>query len=69
MDKNLHTVSVGCAPTPIQYLARSISSLISLCSFPDVSYESFFGIGSYVPMTSRGLLFLAVLQVVPFHIS
>lgn len=62
IDKNLHTVSVGCAPTPIQYLARSMSSLMSLCSFPDVSYESFLGIGSYVPMTSRGLLFRAVLQ-------
>lgn len=46
MERNLHTVSVGCAPTPTQYFALSTSSLMSLCSFPDSSYESFFGIGS-----------------------
>ncbi|KAK3934906.1 YjeF N-terminal domain-containing protein [Diplogelasinospora grovesii] len=47
MDSNLHTVSLGCAPTPIQYCALVISSLMSLCSLPD-SYESFFGMGSYI---------------------
>lgn len=62
IERNLHTVSVGCAPTPIQYFARSMSRRMSLCSFPEVSYVSFFGMGSYVPMTSRGLLFRAVLQ-------
>lgn len=62
MDRNLHTVSVGCAPTPTQYFALSTSSLISLCSLPDSSYESFFGMGSYVPMTSSGFEFRAVLD-------
>lgn len=37
MDRNLHTVSVGCAPTPTQYFALSTSSLMSLCSLPDSS--------------------------------
>lgn len=46
MERNLHTVSVGCAPTPTQYFALSTSSLMSLCNLPDSSYESFFGIGS-----------------------
>lgn len=46
MDNNLHAVSVGCAPTPIQYFALNTSSLISLCNFPESSYVSFFGIGS-----------------------
>lgn len=61
IERNRQTVSVGCAPTPIQYFARSISSRMSLCCLPDVSYESFLGTGSYVPITSRGLLFRAVL--------
>lgn len=62
MERNLHTVSVGCAPTPTQYFALSTSSLMSLCSFPDSSYESFLGMGSYVPMTSSGFEFRAVLE-------
>lgn len=62
IDRNLHTVSVGCAPTPTQYFALSTSSLMSLCSLPDSSYESFLGIGSYVPMTSSGFEFRAVLE-------
>lgn len=61
IERNRQTVSVGCAPTPIQYFARSMSSRMSLCCLPDVSYESFLGTGSYVPITSRGLLFRAVL--------
>lgn len=62
MERNLHTVSVGCAPTPTQYFALSTSSLMSLCSLPDSSYESFLGMGSYVPMTSSGFEFRAVLE-------
>jgi hypothetical protein len=34
---------------------------MSLCSLPESSYVSFFGIGSYVPITSSGLLLRAVL--------
>ncbi|RYP02025.1 hypothetical protein DL764_005993 [Monosporascus ibericus] len=52
MDNSLQTVSVGCAPTPIQYFALIVSSLMSLCKRPESSYGSGFGIGSYVPMTS-----------------
>jgi hypothetical protein len=61
MDRSRQTVSVGCAPTPIQYCARSRSSRISLCRAPESSYGSGFGTGSYVPMTSSGLEFRAVL--------
>jgi hypothetical protein len=62
MDNILHAVSLGCAPTPIQYLALTTSSLMSLCSWPVLLYGSSFGTGSYVPMTSMGLLFLADLE-------
>lgn len=62
MERNLQTGSEGWAPTPIQYFARSMSSSMFLCSFPDVSYDVFLGTGSYVPITSSGLLFRAVLQ-------
>src|SRR5260370_23372887 len=41
----LRTVSLGCAPTPSQYLMRSASSLIS---------AGFFS-GSYLPTSSRNL--------------
>lgn len=61
IDSNRHTVSEGCAPTPIQYLARSESSVMSLCSLPEPSNWSGLGMGSYVPMTSRGLELRAVL--------
>lgn len=55
MLNSLHAVSLGCAPTPIQYLARLISSLISFQGRPCVSPgRGGFGIGSYVPRTSRG---------------
>lgn len=37
IDSNLQTVSVGWAPTPIQYFALVMSSLMSLCSLPEVS--------------------------------
>lgn len=37
IDNNRHTVSVGCAPTPTQYLARVMSSLMSLCNLPEGS--------------------------------
>jgi len=37
IDNNLHTTSVGCAPTPIQYFALVMSSFTSLCSTPEVS--------------------------------
>lgn len=37
MASSRHAVSVGCAPTPIQYRARDVSSLMSLCSFPESS--------------------------------
>lgn len=37
MLNNLVAVSVGCAPTPIQYCALDMSSLMSLCSLPDSS--------------------------------
>jgi len=62
IERNLQIGSVGCAPTPIQYFARSMSSWIFLCTFPLVSYDVFLGKGSYVPITSRGLLFRAVLR-------
>lgn len=63
MDSNRQTVSDGCAPTPIQYRALTSSSLMSLCNRPDSSYGSALGIGSYVPITSRGRLFRAVLEI------
>jgi len=37
IDNNLHTTSVVCAPTPIQYFALVMSSFTSLCSAPEVS--------------------------------
>lgn len=35
--KILHMVSLGCAPTPNQYFALAVSSLISLIGFPSPS--------------------------------
>ena len=55
---SLHAGSDGCAPTPNQYFALDISSLISFHLLDSPSRGSF-GIGSYVPMTSIGFEFLA----------
>jgi hypothetical protein len=60
IDNNLHAESLGCAPTPNQYFALVESSLISFHMGPSPSIDGL-GIGSYVPRTSRGLLFRAVL--------
>jgi len=46
MDNIRRAVSVGWAPTPTQYFVRVRSSLTSLCSLPDGSYVSTFGLGS-----------------------
>jgi hypothetical protein len=46
------TGSLGCAPTPNQYLALGISSLMSLNALPCPSGGSL-GIGSYVPRSQR----------------
>lgn len=62
MLNSLQAVSLGCAPTPIQYRARLTSSLISFHGRPCVSPgRGGFGIGSYVPRTSRGSELRAVL--------
>jgi len=65
---NLATGSVGCAPTPNQYFVRELSSRISLnflgANFSPVTRNSgvsglatgVWGIGLYVPRTSRGRL-------------
>lgn len=60
MLSNLHAGSLGCAPTPNQYFALTLSRRISLNGLPSPSSGTL-GIGSYVPRTSIGLLFLAVL--------
>ena len=52
--------SEGCAPTPSQYFALAVSSLMSLKGLPRPSGCGL-GMGSYVPRTSMGLLFRAVL--------
>lgn len=47
MLNNRLAVSLGCAPTPIQYCARATSSLMSLCGgAPESSYVSRLGMGS-----------------------
>jgi hypothetical protein len=56
MANNLHTVSLGCAPTPNQYFARLTSILISLTfRSPGSAPTGVCGIGLYVPSTSIGL--------------
>ena len=69
IDSIRHIVSVGCAPTPIQYFVRVTSSWMSLCAFwsgapdgvfPAPSYASCCGLGLYVPNTSMGRLLRAV---------
>ena len=59
---SLHIGSLGCAPTPSQYFARDVSSLISLIGFPSLCGAAF-GTGSYVPRTSSGFELRAVLRV------
>lgn len=45
--KSLHTVSLGCAPTPNQYFARATSTLISLTlRWPSSAPMGVLGIGS-----------------------
>ena len=46
--KSRQTGSEGCAPTPSQYFARDVSSLMSLNGLPSPKGGGF-GIGSYVP--------------------
>lgn len=46
---NLHAGSLGCAPTPSQYFARDVSSLMSLIGFPSPDGGGL-GMGSYVPV-------------------
>lgn len=48
MASNLHAGSLGCAPTPSQYFARAVSSLMSLYGRPSPDFGGL-GIGSYVP--------------------
>lgn len=65
MLNSRHAVSLGCAPTPTQYRAREISSAISFHGRPCVSPgRGGWGLGSYVPSTSRGRELRAVLWVV-----
>ena len=59
---SLHAGSDGCAPTPNQYFALATSSLTSFHLLDSPSRGSL-GMGSYVPMTSIGLEFLADLYV------
>jgi len=48
IDKSLHAGSEGCAPTPSQYFARAVSSLMSLWGLPWPRGAGL-GMGSYVP--------------------
>lgn len=62
MLSSRHAVSLGCAPTPTQYRAREMSSLMSFQGRPCVSPgRGAWGFGSYVPRTSRGRELRAVL--------
>jgi hypothetical protein len=62
MLRSRHAVSLGCAPTPTQYRAREMSSLMSFHGRPCVSPgRGACGFGSYVPRTSRGRELRAVL--------
>lgn len=55
MLNSLHAVSLGCAPTPTQYLALLTSSLMSFHGRPYVSPgRGGCGMGLYVPRTSSG---------------
>lgn len=45
---SLHAGSLGCAPTPNQYFARDVSSLMSLIALPSPDGGGL-GMGSYVP--------------------
>ncbi len=67
IDNNLHAGSLGCAPTPSQYFALTLSRRISLNGLPSPS-SGVFGIGSYVPRTSIGLLLRAVLLLLSDHV-
>lgn len=61
MDNSLQTVSLGCAPTPSQYLHLLTSTLMSLTlRSPGSAPTGSSGTGLYVPRTSNGLLSRAV---------
>lgn len=49
---SLQAGSLGCAPTPNQYFAREVSSLISLIGFPSPEGGGL-GMGSYVPIFTK----------------
>lgn len=58
MLNNLQAGSLGCAPTPNQYFALEVSSLMSLIALPSPEGGGL-GTGSYVPAKmpkSRGQL-------------
>lgn len=63
MLNNFHMLSLGCAPTPIQYFALDISSFTSLNARFSGS-DGCVATGLYVPRTSRGLEFRAVLDLI-----
>ena len=49
IDNNLQAGSEGCAPTPSQYLALTVSILMSLNGLPS-PFGGGLGMGSYVPL-------------------
>ena len=59
IDSSLHAVSLGCAPTPIQYFALAESNLMSLNGLPSPSVGGF-GIGSYVPVSNSISIYLSI---------
>lgn len=68
---SLHTGSEGCAPTPNQYFVRLKSNVISLYFLAVFSSSSdrpycVCGFGLYVPRTSIGFEFLAVLRLLVY---
>ena len=68
MFKSFHALSLGCAPTPIQYFALDTSNLTSLNGLC-LGFSGCIATGLYVPSTSSGFELRAVLRWVSPHAS